>query len=74
MEKNFNKQSVQEALRLAKTPEGQQLLSLLKQTDPAAMQKAMGLAAAGDMSQISKTLAPLMQSEEVQALLKKMGG
>lgn len=74
MEKKFGDISMQEAMRLAQTPAGQQLLTLLRQSDPAAVQKAMAQASAGDFSQIANTLAPLMASEEVRALLQKMGG
>ena len=74
MEKKFDDFSMQEAKRLANTPTGQQLISLMKQTDPEAVQKALAQAAAGDLSQIQQTLAPLMASPEVKALLKKMGG
>lgn len=63
--------SVQEALRLANTPAGQQLLTLLRQADSTAVSKAM---AQGDYSQIKKLLAPLLATEEAQALLTQLGG
>lgn len=74
MEKKNDRPSMLEAQRLAKSPAGQQLLSTLQQTDPDAMQKAMQQLSSGDYSQLSQTLAPLLQSEEVKKLLKQLGG
>lgn len=74
MQKNSDKFSMQDALRLAKSPAGQQLISLLQQSDPEAVQKAMQQASNGDYSQISQTLAPLLASEDVKKLLQQMGG
>lgn len=74
MEKNSNNFSMQEAMRLAKSPAGQQLISLLQQSDPEAMKKAMQQATAGDYSQIQQTLGPLLASEEIKRLLQQLGG
>ena len=74
MQKNFDNFSMQEALRLAKSPAGQQLLALLQQSDPDALKTAMQQASAGDYSQIQQTLAPIMASQDVQKLLRQMGG
>lgn len=74
MQKNSDNFSMQDALRLAKSPAGQQLLALLQQSDPDAMHKAMKQASDGDYSQISQTLAPLLASEDVKKLLQQMGG
>ena len=73
MQKNSNNFSMQEAMRLANSPAGQQLLKMLQQTDPAAMKSAMEQASSGDYSKISETLAPFLESEEVKKLLKQMG-
>ena len=74
MQKNPNNFSMQEALRLAKSPAGQQLLALLQQSDPAALQKVMEQASSGEYSQIPQMLAPLLASEEAKKLLQQMGG
>lgn len=74
MEKKIDSNSMQQAMRLANTPEGKQLISLLQKNNPAAVQQAMQQASAGDYSQIAKTLAPLLASPEVRALIKQMGG
>ncbi len=74
MHKNSSDFSMQEALRLANSPAGQQLLALLRQSDPATLQKVMQQASSGDYSQIPQTLAPLLASEEAKRLLQQMGG
>lgn len=74
MQKNSQNFSMQEALRLANSPAGQQLLAMLRKSDPAAIQKAMEQASSGDYSQIAKTLGPLLESQDVKDLLKQMGG
>ena len=74
MQKNSDNFSMQEALRMAKSPAGQQLLTLLQQSNPDALKTAMQQASAGDYSQIRQTLAPLLASEDVQKLLRQMGG
>ena len=74
MQKNSNNFSMQEALRLANSPAGQQLLALLRQSDPETMQKVMQQASSGNYSQIQEILAPLLASEEVKKLIRQMGG
>lgn len=74
MQKNSGDFSMQDALRLVNSPAGRQLLTLLQQTDPAALRKAMEQASGGDYSQAKQSLAPLLASEEVQALLRQLGG
>ena len=74
MEKNSKNFSVQEAMRLAKTDAGKQLLSYLQQQNSKQLNKAMAQAAQGDYTQLQNTLAALMELPEAQALLKQMGG
>lgn len=74
MDKKSNHISMQEAVRMAKSPAGQQLLTMLQQSDPETIQKAMAQASSGDFSQISETLAPILASEDVKKLLQQMGG
>ena len=64
--------TMQEALRLAKSPAGQQLLALLKATGGSSVDLARQQAAQGDMNQAKKTLSGLLASPEVQKLLKEM--
>ena len=72
MEKKTEKFSIQEAMRLAKSDAGQQLLSLLQQTDHNKLQLAMEQAAAGDYESIKTTLSSLLSSEEAKKLMQQM--
>ncbi len=74
MQKNSQNFSIQEALRLANSDAGQQLLAILKQNDPAQLQKALSQAASGQQQELSNTLSQLLKSPEAQALLKQLGG
>ena len=74
MQKNSENFSMQEALRLAKSDAGQQLLAHLQRTDSTRLQQAMDQAAAGDYDQMKQTLSSLMASDEVRALLKQLEG
>lgn len=74
MQKNSQNFSMQEAMQLANSDAGQRLLAILKQSDSSHLQQAMDQAAAGDFDTMCKTLAPLLESKEVQSLLKELGG
>ncbi len=74
MEKNSGNFSVQDAMKLANSPAGKQLIALLQQSDPAMMQKITEHASSGDYSQAKQALAPLLASEEVKKLLQQLGG
>lgn len=65
---------MQRLLRLARSPEGQQLIQLLQKNDPAALRSAAALFQAGDVNTAGKTLSPLLEDPQVKALLEKMGG
>lgn len=74
MQKNSQNFSMQEALRLAKSDAGQQLLAHLQHTDGDRLQQAMDQATAGNYDQVKQTLSALLASEEVQALIKQLEG
>ena len=74
MEKNSQDFFVQEALRLAKSPAGQQLLTMLRQTDSGQIQQAINQANKGDYQSAQQTLNTLLASSEAQALLQQLGG
>lgn len=65
--------SMEEAIRLAGTPAGRQLLNLLKSSTDVDMHKARKAMESGDLEQAKKSLAGLMQSPDVLKLLKEMG-
>lgn len=74
MQKKYENFSMEDAKRAAASPEGQELLSLLKKADSAQLQTAMQQAAAGNLEDAKKALAPLLNSPQILALLKQLGG
>ncbi len=74
MQKNFEDFSMQEAMRLAKSPAGQELLALLQRTDGDALTQAMRQASGGDYESAAGTVRALLSSPEAQALLAQLGG
>lgn len=66
--------SMQEALKLAGTPAGKQLLALIQQADRQAVNQAMAQAAGGDLSGAMQLLAPLLASDEAKSLMEQLGG
>ena len=73
MQKNSDNFSVQEAMRLAKTPAGQQLIAILKDQDPRAIQKAMSHAASGNYNDAKEVISALLQNEDIQKIMKQLG-
>ena len=66
--------SMADAMRLAQTPAGQQLIALLQQQGSVDMQQALNQAASGNYQLAKEQLLPLLQSPQIQALLKQLGG
>lgn len=64
--------SIQDAMRLAQTPAGQQLFALLQQQNSAQLQNAMSSAASGDYDKAKNALASLLDSPEAKDLLEKL--
>ena len=73
MQKNSQDFSMQEALRLANSPAGQQLLALLREQDSTLLEQAATAATAGDYTKASRTLSSLLSSPEIQKLLRELG-
>lgn len=74
MEKNSDKFSMQDAMKIAASPAGQQLLSMLQRSGGNELQQAADLAAAGDYSQAKKLLSSLLANPEAQDLLSQLRG
>ena len=74
MQKNSQDFSMQEALRLAKSPAGQQLLALLRKTGGNNFQQAADHASAGDYEKARELLQQALKNPEAAALLKQLGG
>lgn len=66
--------TVAEAMRLANTDAGKQLLALLKSQQPGALETAMNQAQTGNYDAIKQTMSAALSSPEVQRLLKQMRG
>ncbi|MBR3972608.1 MAG: hypothetical protein IKJ99_01495 [Oscillospiraceae bacterium] len=71
---NNHDYSMQDVMRLAASPAGQQLMKLLQQQSPSDLQNAMNSAAAGDYRKAKDSLSSLFASAEAQQLLKQLGG
>lgn len=69
----YNDKAIQEAMRLAGTPAGQQLLNMLQQSNNPALQQAMQKAAAGDYQQAKQAMSALLQDPQIKKLLEQMG-
>ena len=61
-------------LRMARSPEGQQLLRLLQTSSPEALRTAAAEASKGDMEKAGRSLSPLLEDPQVKTLLEKLGG
>ena len=74
MQKNSQDFSMQEVMKLAKSPAGQQLLAMLRDSDRNQMEQAAKFAAGGDYTQAAKLLESVLSSEQAQTLMKQLGG
>jgi hypothetical protein len=64
--------SMQDALRLANSPAGKELLSILQSQNNENLQKAKSQAEKGDYGQVQQTLSGLLQDPKVRRLLEEM--
>lgn len=64
--------SMAEAMRLANSKAGKQLLSQLQQNHGADLQQAMHQAAAGNYDQVRQAMSAAMQSPEIRAMLEQL--
>ena len=74
MEKKNQDFSMQEVMRLAKSPAGQQLIALLKQKDSASLEQVVAQAKSGDYAGAGKNVSAMLSSPEAQALMKQLEG
>lgn len=72
MQKKSDDFSMQEAMRLAQSPAGQQLLAMLRQENDSQLQQAVQKANSGDLAGAAHILNTLLASSEAQSLLRKM--
>lgn len=64
--------SMEDAIRLAGTPAGKQLVDLLKSSTDGNMDAARKAVEAGDLEQAKKRISGLLQSPDIQKLLKEL--
>ena len=69
MNKNSGNFSMEDAMRLASTRQGQQLLDMARQAGGEKLQKA---AASGDMEAVKAALGPLLASQQFRALMEEL--
>ena len=72
MEKKYDDFSMREAMRLAQSDTGQQLLQLLKNNHSDAARAAMDSAQNGDIAQAQKALQAFLTDPQAQALLREL--
>ena len=64
---------MEDLMKLATSPAGQQLMQLLQNSDPNAMQNAMQKASSGDLKGAKEAISDLANNPQVQKLLEQMG-
>lgn len=72
MDKKFDPSSMQNAMKLANSEAGQQLLALLRSQNSDALDAAMNSAANGDYSKVKENLSAMLSSPQVQALMEQL--
>ncbi|MBO5129383.1 MAG: hypothetical protein J6B95_03440 [Oscillospiraceae bacterium] len=73
MQENSNQFSISDAVRLASTPAGQQLLALLQQGSADSLKTAAEQASAGNYDEVKKLFSALMENPEARTLLQQLG-
>ena len=74
MDKNNGNFSINDAMRLAQSDAGRQLMELLQAGGSEKLQNIMALASQGNMQQAAQQLSHMLQSEEAKSLLAQLGG
>ena len=66
--------SMEEVMRLMKTPAGQQLVKMLQTSNDPALKKAKEHAANGNIESAKEVLQQLSTNEELRKLISQLGG
>ena len=74
MEKKSQDFSMEEIMRMAKSPAGQQLMAMLNNQDSQRVAQAAAQAKSGDYAKAGQTLKDMLSSPEAQRLMKELGG
>lgn len=74
MAENNGQFSMEALTALARSPAGQQLFAKLRQSNSHELQRAMSLAASGDMAAAGAVLEPLLADPSIHTLVDQLGG
>ena len=74
MQKNSGNFSMEDMMRFAKSPQGQQLLAMLQKTNSPVIQQAMAQVSKGDLKAAEQTLKGFTPPEALQKAMKQSGG
>ena len=74
MEENSINFSMQDIMRLAATPAGQELLNYLQKKNQKQLQMAIAHAVSGNMDQAKALLSEMIGDPESQKLIRQLGG
>ena len=74
MEENSINFSMQDIMRLAGTPAGQELLNYLQQKNQKQLQMAIAHAVSGNMDQAKEIISQLITDPKARNLLEQLGG
>lgn len=66
--------AMRDAMRMAQSPAGQQLLQLLRQSGGTQLDQAMNQALSGDYTAAKSLLSSLMNDPRAMELMKQLGG
>lgn len=72
MQNKPEKFSIHDAMRLANSPAGKQLIALLQSTGGSDLEQAKKAAEKGDYESAKSNLAEIIKSPQIQALIKEM--
>ena len=69
----YDNETIRQAMKMAQTPEGQQLIRLFQSCGGNDLQKAMTNVSNGDYSAAKQALSTILNNPEAQKLLRQMG-
>jgi len=72
MQNNSQNFSMQDIMRIAQSPAGRQLLTLL-QGNPAELDRVTKLASVGNINQAKEILQQMISSEDAQKIMRQLG-
>lgn len=70
----YDPEAIRQAMNLAQSPQGQQLIKMLQAKGGSDLQKAMNKATSGDYSAAKETLGGILKDPSVRELLQQLGG